>query len=475
MMFSFLYFVFVFLLVLLYPYVGIAEFNIFVVLNVSFSLFVCLKLWSIRRIPYFFINPIVLVSIFMFLLANGFPYLIGIEYGLIDTNVPSRYLIKAMVYTSVVFIFFWHIFFSKQIRLVARACISLLTKRGELLKSDYNYNYNILYFLFGCYIVATLIDIHSGSYGYLSVYNDRSGMYQFASIINLFSYVGYGVVLLMMLIPNLSKKKKFLLWIFFCVNLFFQLLSGFKGAVIRAVLVLFVGKYLVEKKVKSWVLIISVISVSVSYAVIEPYRAVVQLTRPEPKTVSELVQIVANGIELAFTINAEEEITDVPSYAIFLSRFSTLYEFSSFIEYKERYGLLEGRDPDFVYRLLTIPMQVFVPQVIWKNKPIENLGSVWVNDVVMGRDNNNSLAFGPFGFLYCTGGLPLILIGFCFLAVLVKMASILLCSNKLGAVIISIVMIAFSYTMEVAYNAYIVPLIRFTLIAIVLQYFIIRK
>ena len=475
MIVSFLYIISVFLLSILYENIGLTEFDAFIILNISFSVFVCYKLWGIRRGFYFFINPIVLASIFMFLLAYGFPYLIGVRFHLISDNIPTYYLLKAMIYVSIVFVFFWHIFFSKQIRSVAESCISVLTNHGKFLKSEYTYNYGILYLLFACYIITTIFDIHSGSYGYLSVYNDRSDMYQIASIINLFSYAGSGVVFLMLLIPHLSRKKTILLWTFFCINLFFQILSGSKGAVIRSVLILFVSKYLVEKKVKSWVLILSIVSVFFAYAVIEPYRVVVQLTRPEPKTVSELVQVVADGIELAVTAGSEKEVIDVPSYAIVLSRFSMLYELSSFIEYKERYGLQEGRDPDFLYRLATIPLQIFVPNAVWKDKPIENLGSEWVNDVVIARGDNNSIAFGPLGFLYCAGGLPFMLLGFCFLAILLKMATCFLYSDKLSAIIVSVIMIAFSYTMEMAYNAYITSLIRFMLVAIIFQFIIIKK
>ena len=52
-----------------------------------------------------------------------------------------------------------------------------------------------------------------------------------------------------------------------------------------------------------------------------------------------------------------------------MSRFTTLPELATFIEYKEKFGLHIPRDPDFLYYFYTIPAQLFVPRfllMIWE-------------------------------------------------------------------------------------------------------------
>lgn len=442
------------------------------IFNLSFSFYVILKLIEIRKRHFFFINPIVLASLFMFLFSYGFPYLVAIKYQLIDNTVDASYLIKAMLYANVAFIVMWHSYFSLQMRKICIGFLRIVTCNGKLLSSSYNLKYNFLYFLFIIYLIVTLIQIKTGTYGYLSAFSDKD-LGILSALFNAVSFIGSGVIFLLLLVPDLSRRKRIWLIVFFCLNLFFQILSGLKGNIIRAFLLLFIADYIKRSRLNYKLLCLSFVAIFFSYFIVESYRLVVRATEASPKSISEIVQLNVTGLRLASSV--AEQPQEIPSYAFFLSRFSALSELANFVDYKENEHIIPNRDPDFMFRTLTIPFQVFIPQTIWKNKPKENLGSVWINQRVFGRDDNNSLAFGPVGFLYLVGGVASIILGFIFVAFFLKMAEILLFSNKIGGIIISFVLIALGYGMEASFNAYVVNLVRFLFIALLFQYIILNS
>lgn len=460
-------------LYLAYYLLDINDDILFIILNSLFSLFVIIKIISFKRKKFFYINPIILGAVFMFLLPYGFPFLIGREYCLINDNVDTHYLILAMVYVNIAFITMWHSFSSIQMKSIAEATFNYITIKGTLLRDSYRLNIKIVSFLFALFILSALIQIKSGTFGYLSAFYDSKPI-MFASLLNLFSFSGTGVIFLLMLLPNLSPKGKTYMYILFFINLFFQILSGFKGAVIRAFLVVFIADYLKSNKLNYKIILLSLISIYFSYSIVEGYRIMVQYnTRESPKSIKEIVDLNVKGLKLVSSVIEKQD--EIPTYIYFISRFSTLSELANFINYKEKTGLRSKSDPNFAYRVFTIPLQIILPEALWKNKPKENLGSIWVNERVFGNKNTNSLAFGSIGFLYLLGGSFAIIMGFIFIAFIFKLIDCFLYSNSFGGIIVAFVLIAFSYSMEGSFNSYVVILIRFLFLAIIFQRFIIKN
>ena len=43
------------------------------------------------------------------------------------------------------------------------------------------------------------------------------------------------------------------------------------------------------------------------------------------------------------------------------------------IDFADHYELGD-KDPDFLERLYTVPLQAFIPRFLWSGKPLENIG-----------------------------------------------------------------------------------------------------
>ena len=179
--------------------------------------------------------------------------------------------------------------------------LRIVTCNGKLLSSSYNLKYNFLYFLFIIYLIVTLIQIKTGTYGYLSAFSDKD-LGILSALFNAVSFIGSGVIFLLLLVPDLSRRKRIWLIVFFCLNLFFQILSGLKGNIIRAFLLLFIADYIKRSRLNYKLLCLSFVAIFFSYFIVESYRLVVRATEASPKSISEIVQLNVTGLRLVSSV-----------------------------------------------------------------------------------------------------------------------------------------------------------------------------
>ena len=440
----------------------------FVLLNIFFSAFVISKLLEMRHVERFIINPLFLASLFMFLFAYGFPILGEYFQGEIRYGCNFHNLFKGMLYVNFAFLVLWHTYHSQWLSRFAKS----LNRTKFLYRKELKLNMPIIYVVIIVSICANLITIHKGQYGVLAT-NDPSLQDIEYSQLNYFLSIGLkGVVFLLALQYYKYRKNKILFISTFGLLLFFQILAGFKGAIIQTFLLLFIANYIVNRKVNFRLLFLSFFSLIVAYSVVEPYRAYLDITKSQPSSVFEISDCIVKGVIVGAEVVKEDDENSL--LVKVLSRFSSLPELATFIDYKEKYGLIEGRDPNFINLCLTIPAQLLIPRAIWSSKPVNDLGVWWVSNTVIGNMSNSSSAFGPIGFLYLTAGFISIAIGFIIIAIILKIGEKLMNMDCDGSLLISIIYLTNIYTMEAAFNIYVIGAIRFLFIAYVFHLIIMK-
>ena len=306
----------------------------------------------------------------------------------------------------------------------------------------------------------------------LKIYADNKEIGAFDQIEYLVATALKGVVFLLAWQYFKYKRSKKLFIFAFSLLLFFQILAGYKGAIVMTFIIIFIANYLALKKINFKLGIICFISLIIAYGLVNPYREYLVYSKEIPNSISSIFDCIYNGVLIQNQIITSEEVSIIDEV---MSRFTTLPELATFIEYKEKFGLHIPRDPDFLYYFYTIPAQLFVPRFLWPDKPVNDLGVWWVSNTVTGNMSNSSTAFGPVGFLYLTFDILAVIIGFLIISFLLKLCEQLLNSGKDGAVLTGVIFLSSLYTNEAGFNTYVVEGIRFLIIGIIFQAIILRR
>lgn len=442
--------------------------QLFVTLNIVFSAYIILLLVRKLRRGMSILNPIFIASIFMFLLPYGFPILFSFFGDGIRYNPSYISLSQGMLYANVGFFSLWFTFNST----LFSPILSYLKKYSKLFVKDLKVNKFYIYIILLLSIVFNIKSIYSGNYGVLStIYADEMSIGLMDQVEFFISTALKGVVFLLAwqyFKYNLDRK---LFFISFILLLFFQILAGYKGAVVITFIILFIANYLVKKKINCKLGVVCFIALIIAYGLVNPYREYLVYMGERPSSFSSIIDCILNGVILQSQIVVNEDVSVVEEI---MSRFTTLPELAAFIEYKDKYGLVVPRDPDFLYLCYTIPAQLLIPRFVWLSKPVNDLGVWWVSNTVVGNMSNSSSAFGPVGFLYLTFGTLAIIIGFIIISFMLKVCESLILSSKDGAILTGIVLLSSIYTNEAGFNTYVIGGIRFLIIGIVFQAIILR-
>lgn len=287
--------------------------------------------------------------------------------------------------------------------------------------------------------------------------------------IMIFSSAGSGALLFLNLYYFKTGKKRNQFIIFFTIDLFFSVITGFKGAIVMSFLVVALAYYLMHQKVKYYYFLIVAFSIIFAYAIINPYRYYIQKNASFQK--NSITSIVQGFIDSYKASRDEKSESD--NLAI-IKRFNFLPELTKFQEYKTEHGLKKD-DPDFVFITLTTPIQIFVPRAMWKDRPKADLGLTWVTQKVFGRSYNSSTAFGPIGFLYLTGGAFAILFGFALVGFFLQIINQFFVSGNWGGIIIALALLMNTISLEAQFNFYIVAFFQTIILALIFQFIMLKN
>ena len=148
--------------------------QLFIGLNIIFSLYIGLLICKQLKKGMSIINPIIVTSIFMFLLPYGFPVLFQYSNGEIRYYPTYISLAKSMLYVNAGFITLWYSYKS----LLFNPILYSLKKYSKLFVHKLVVKKTYTYFFLLSSIILNFRSIYSGSYGVLAtIYADNKESY----------------------------------------------------------------------------------------------------------------------------------------------------------------------------------------------------------------------------------------------------------------------------------------------------------
>ena len=447
---------------------------IFILSNLLFSGFIVVKLFTLRREKRLLLNPVFLASIKMFLLAYGFSIVyIYLEnkslHEYFDVRNPFVFLNNSMIYASLGFIAMWYSFHNRTIKIWAISIYHYLARKRSFIRQAYKPNWFLIYTFFAASIVGKLILISLGAYGVLStIFADEIDI-PYMRYLSLLSSLGSGALLFVYLEYFKNKRKKNVAILFFCINLFFSLIAGFKGAIVSCFIVPAVAYYIVNAKFKMYHFIIIALAVVFAYKVVTPFRYYMQTN---PNFQRNSIHSIVTGLIDSFE-EAKAGNDDGDSFAM-IKRFNFLPELTKFQEYKTVHGLTED-DPEFLNHIITVPLQIFIPRFIWPDYPKSDLGRIWVTQKVFGRNYKSITVFWVLGFLYLAGGSFAIIAGFILIGFFLQIVNVFFKSGSWGGIIVALILFQPTTSLEAQYNFYIIAFVQTFIMAIIFQGIILKK
>ena len=463
-------------------YISIEPEILFVCLSLILTAYLLIEIIRVRKnyIKSPWLNPVVLSSIFTFILGFGIVNIVFLFDGYYNTllynrfgNEPYSFLNVGLFLVIIGAVSLWVGYDIKAGERFYNYFINLpLIKK--LLKKEFSIKKGLLLLFYLLSVLFRLYAIRLGIYGYSE---DETSVTQYANIdlfINMFGQLG-NFVLLILALSYFSKRDKSLIpfmAIVFVGELFFGFISGSKVAVVTPVLIFIISDLIINKRIRKSYIFATLVLVIAAYVVIEPFR---YLRYYDKRFRSDLSHIV-NTIEEAQKLKYVSQIIDIsqPQEILLtaLMRNNYAVETAKAIDFNDNVGLKEG-DPDFKYNLLTIPLQAYIPKIIWPTKPITSLGN-WFTRNVWGYDQKSSTAMTPFGFLYFTGGVYLIIPFFIIFGIMCKFLYQFLRLNS-GGILIYLGLIATLIFIDSMVNAIFVTWLRSIPILLFLQYVVFKK
>lgn len=402
--------------------------SIFICLTVILQLYLFYEIYLLKKLhpQAWLLNPVVLCSIVTFTLAFGVSNVVFFLpeeslkiVGLMPVVTPAmNQVVWLAVIGAVAMWSGYRSYFAN--KLIAVDFFQSLKR--NYFTADVRIKSWALPLMFGIAVATRLMAIQLGIYGY------SGSIDQFAAAASYLQYVNYGanigkVALVIVALDFFSKKKnqKTTLWFFILLSteVFFGLLSGFKSAVAMPFLIVVLCKYIRTNRVDRFYVSMFIVSLSLSYVVIEPFRAA-KITDKDFDGTS-LSYISTTLLTAAFGHgDTSITLTNQETASILLSIFArnSLTSIAAVgVDYAEANPKLPDDSPGFLSDIVLAPVYALVPRFIWSGKVLGNIG-LWYTKVVLNFPNSNSsTAMSPIAYLNFAGGAIAVYLGFFLLGI----------------------------------------------------------
>lgn len=381
-----------------------------------------------RRQPlYFFINPIVIGAFFTFLLAGGglSNFFVMEDGEFILRNIgfalqgEREWLNIALSITCIASMCTWIGYRSN----LGVTLFSWITKRigmARFYAAEISLNkvvalviiaYLIKFFLFSQGLFGRLVS---------SEYFDAGSGYKRGSEIRVLASLSYLTFILVCL--QYFQKKTPMIFALFWGSLVLEIIFGFvygaRGPFILPFIIMFVTRYYVSKKIKIGYVLLGLCALLFAVTIVLDFKNYVLSS--EFIAVSSPVETLNNFInynesrpELSNDEYAENAANGLD--------FSVIPEAAISIRHKTLNGLGPD-DPGFLSSIFLFPFNAFVPKFIQGSN--EFTWGMWFKNNVLGyqQELKYSITMTPVGFLYFSGGILMVVIGFFIYGILLRMA-----------------------------------------------------
>ncbi len=435
-----------------------------------------------RRHPQqWLVNPIVLCSLFTFVLSYGVSNILfflpadSLEGLSIASEIrPSmvKLMWLALLGAIAMWLGYWSAFAARfsRLRSIAHFHACFLPQTNTLRRMA-------IPGLLIVSITARLIQIRLGVFGYSSdvdTLTERGAITQYLSIAASLGKVALALAALQFYSGCSSRHAKWWMFGILVFEVAAGFLSGMKSGVLMPFVIILLCRYLrVGRLSKAWLVMVFV-AVVAAYAVIEPFR----IARYEDRQFSGTS--LGNIVETMLSARSFYSRELGPLYWTILARGNLSYIGSFGIEFADAVPYLPEGSPEFLKDILLAPLHAWIPRLVWETKPLGTLG-LWYTQVVLGMgDIPTSTAMGPFTYLYFAGGGMIggsvaVFIGFFLIGILQRaMFFLLQPAVSIPGATVFLAMLSTFVVIDSAINGIVVNFFRMFPLAILLQFLLFR-
>ena len=230
------------------------------------------------------------------------------------------------------------------------------------------------------------------------------------SISEMIAYILFADVLI-----HPESKGKIPCSIIIALRLGLAMISGMKADIILMMASLAIVYYVCKGKIPKKTIIIGILLTLIVYSFNDAYRNVL---RDQSGSSLSRFEAFTTAIQASTTDydNNDGSVTNKV-----LSRIGTTESAGAVILYSDSHGLTEN-DPNFLKDFVLIPINTFVPRIIFPNKAVFQYG-LWVTQTVYGQNLYSSSYLTIQGCFYLMGGYFAVFFGSLFLAAFLRLVS----------------------------------------------------
>ncbi|MBU2604244.1 MAG: hypothetical protein KKA32_19110 [Actinobacteria bacterium] len=435
------------------------------------------NLWA-RETHLFWTNPVVLASIFTFVIAFGVTNvlyflpedvvtLVGLE------PIATPWMNQLMLLVVLGGISMWVGYSSGMGRSTGR-----MLQRSRVLRKwmspSLRINIPALYAFLAISLIARLLAIKLGVYGYSSTYDQLIAGASYTQYFSMAESLGQlalvGVALQCFASPRSAFSDRQLLWLVLGYEVAFGFLSGFKSAVVMPFIIVGIVYYSQRNRFPRWLIPVVVVAIMASYAVIEPFRAA---RNEDAGFVGTSLVSILTTMTSANSSNADDSGERASTGISFLARNNLTYVASLGIEYAANNELPAG-SPKFLGNIILAPAHALIPRFLWSDKPLQNIG-LWYTNRVMGHEFYSSTGMSPFTYLNFAGGPLAVIFGFLTVGILQRGLFDGLRSFGGGGLIVLFGLLGTLVIIDSAFDTFFIGIIRFLPILVVAQYVLLQR
>ena len=432
----------------------------------------------IREKQLFWINPVVLASIFTFALAFGFSNILYLMPEEIQASAENFQPLATLGVNQLMLL------------VVLGACamwlgyssgvgrnMGLMLQQSSVLRKWMSSSFLVnRYSLFACIaisLIARLLTIKLGLYGYSSTYDLLIAGASYREYLTMAESLGKLALVVAAMkcfsSPRSALSDVLLLGLVLGYEVAFGFISGFKSLVVMPFIIVGIVYYTKRNRLPLWLIAAVVVAFIVAYAVIEPFRAESKVVGFDGTSTVSIVSTLTSAI-------ANDTGERPPTWLRIFARINLTYVASVGIEYAANNHLPAG-SPEFLDDILLAPAHAFIPRLLWGSKSLNNSG-FWYANEVMGYGmftNVGSFAMSPFTYLNFAGGPLAVILGFLLVGILQRGLFDGFRHFGGGGLIVLLGLLNTLVNIDNAFNIFLVSIIRYLPILVIVQYVLMQR
>lgn len=428
----------------------------------------------------FWINPVVLASIFTFVMAFGvtnilyfFPEdivaLVGME------PIATPWMNQLMLLVVMGAISMWIGYSSGMGRSMGK-----MLRRSRVLSKWMTHSWRInrpaFYACLLISLLAKLWAIKLGIYGYSSSNEQLIAAANYTQYFAMADSLGklalVGLALQCFAGSRSSLLDRQLLWLVLGYEVAFGFLSGMKSAVVMPFIVVGFVYYSQQNRFPRWLLPTVVVGLMAAYAVIEPFRDARHMNKDfEGTSLSSIASTMTNASSFKTDYGREQDSTVLKIFA----RSNLTYIGSLGIEYAANHSRLPAGSPAFLSDIVLAPAHALIPRFLWAGKSMQNIGLWYTQEVIGYYYSISSTGMSPFTYLNFAGGPTAVVLGFLLVGIVQRGLFDGLRYFGVGGLFVHFGLLGPLINIDSAFNSFFINLFRFLPILVVVQYVLLRR